>query len=143
MSSNKLKMEVLLISKYCDIVIKILAVHRNLSVNKTIFFAFLLNKQSFNFEDVYRSNTSHDVLLKSISQIAGSYQYFCQSIEFIIKAIHLLIANNQLLLNGTELIYSKEGVSNLSYNNKFIETAINESQDFSDRQFLKEVISNV
>lgn len=143
MSNNKLKMEVLLISKYCDIVIKILAVHKNLSVNKTVFFAYLLNKKSFNFQDIYRSNTSIDTLLKSISQISGNYYDYCQSIEFIIKAIHLLITSELLLLNGTDLIYAKEGRTNLSYNNKFIENAINESQDFSDRQFLKEVINNV
>ena len=143
MSNNNLKMEVLLISKYCDIVIKILAVHKNLSVNKTVFFAYLLNKRSYNFGDIYRSNTSIDTLLKSISQVTGNYHDYCQSIEFIIKAIHLLIANELLLLNGTYLIFAKEGGTNLSYNNKFIEKAIKESENFSDKQFLKEVINNV
>lgn len=143
MSNNELKMEVILISKYCDIVIKILAVHKSLSVNKTLFFAYLLNKKSFNFGDIYNSNTSVNALLKSISQVSGNYHNYCKSIEFIIKAIHLLITNELLLLNGTELIYAKEGGTNLSYSNKFIEKAINESQNFSDRQFLKEVINNV
>ena len=143
MSNNKLKMEILLISKYCDIVIKILAVHKDLSVNKTVFFAYLLNKKSFYFNDIYRSNTSVDTLLKSISQVAGNYDDYCQSIEFIIKAIHLLLTNQLLLINGTDLIYAKEGITNLRYENKFIKNAIIESQDLSDRQFLKEVINNV
>ncbi|NAS18061.1 hypothetical protein GND98_009295 [Clostridium butyricum] len=143
MNNNELKMEVILISKYCDIIIKILAVHKNLSVNKTLFFAYILNKRSFNFGDIYSSNTSVNTLLKCISQIAGNYNDYCKSIEFIIKAIHLLIVNKILLLNGIELIYGNESEDNLGYNNKFIENAINESQGLSDRQFLKEVINNV
>ena len=136
-------MEVILISKYCDIILKMLAVHKNLSVNKTIFFAFLINKNDFLYSDLYRSNTSVDLLLKSISQITGNYENYCESIEYIIKAVHLLITNKQILINGTELIIIDEYEDKKSYNNKFIENAINKSNEYSDRQFLKEVINNV
>ncbi|RKD30821.1 hypothetical protein [Lacrimispora algidixylanolytica] len=143
MSTNTQKMEVLLISKYCHIVIKIIGVHKNLSVNKTLFFAYLLNKSNFNYENIYRSNTSVDILLKCISQITGNYHDYCKSIEYITKAIHLLITNGQLIINGNELIYNNEQQAILSYGNIFIENAINKCRDISDRQFMKEVISNV
>jgi len=143
MSNNTQKMEVLLISKYCDIVTQILAVHKNLSVNKTMFFAYLLNKDNFIYGDIYRSNTSVDLLFKCISQVSGSYLEYCKSIEYILKAIHLLIRNGQLLINETELIYAKQCETGIKYNNKFIENAIYKSLEFSDRQFLKEVINNV
>lgn len=143
MSNNTQKMEVILISKYCDLVLKILAVHKNLSVNKTIFFAYLLNKEDFFYSDIYRSNTTNDLLIKCISQIAGNYFDYCESIEYIIKAIHLLIINKQLVINETELIYFQQGGLSIYYENKFIENVINKSRDFSDRQFMKEVINNV
>lgn len=143
MSNNKQIMEVLLISKYSDIILKILAVHKNLSVNKTVFFAYLLNKEDFFFSEIYRSNTTNDLLFKCISQIAGNYFDYCNSVEFIIKAIHLLVLNQQLIINETELIYFQQGTPCIYYENKFIENAINKCKDLSDRQFMKEVINNV
>jgi hypothetical protein len=143
MNDNELKMEMLLISNYCEIIIKILSVHKNLSVNKTLFFAYLLKKSQFNFNEINRPNASIDILLKCVSQISGAYTDYCENISYIIKSIHLLLNVKKILINGSELIYCVTDYTVKDYNNKFIEKAIIESEKYSDRQFLKEVINNV
>ena len=55
----------------------------------------------------------------------------------------MLIENEDILLNNSILLCSEKNIGKEKYSNKFIQNAINESYNFSDRQFLKEVLSNV
>ena len=57
--------------------------------------------------------------------------------------MHLLIENGDILLNNSTLLCSENSIEKEKYTNKFLQNAINESYNFSDRQFLKEVLSNV
>ena len=47
---NELKMEVLLVSKYCEVVQQILQEHGNLSLNKMLFFCIFIEKRKDIFE---------------------------------------------------------------------------------------------
>ncbi|MBP3359644.1 MAG: hypothetical protein J6N52_02220 [Clostridia bacterium] len=143
MNKNELKTELLLVSKYCSLITQILNVHKQLSVNKMIFFAFLLKNKDNYYKELYSANTDNDIVIKAISQISGNYIEYCVNIKYIIEAIHLLIENKDIILQNSILMCKNEGSFNNTYNNNFIKKAIDESNNFSDRQFLKEVLSNV
>ena len=143
MNKNEIKTEILLVSKYCSLVKQILNMHKELSVNKMIFFAYLLKTKSNYYKLLYNANTTKDIVIKSISQISGDFIEYCKNIPYIIEAIHLLIKNNDIIFHNSVLICKNEGKSNDVYDDKFIKKSIEESASFSDRQFLKEVLNNV
>lgn len=145
MQQLKVEAESIQISIYCDIILDILSKHKQLSVNKMLVFAYLIKKDRFIPNSVYKGNNTQDVIYKCISLLAGDYSEFCNSIEFIIKAIHLLKTNglifieNDLLHESLEVSKSKA----IFEQSKFIQSAIESSKKITDRQFLKEVINNV
>lgn len=143
MSKNELKTEVLLVSKYCLVLKQILCVHKQLSINKTLLFAYLLKNENNYYSALFNGNNSADVVVKAISQISGRYTDYCKNIPYIIEAMHLLIKNEDILLNNSILLCGEKNIGKEKYSSKFLQKAINESYNFSDRQFLKEVISNV
>lgn len=72
-------------------------------------------------------------------------QELLRHITFKIMQIHLLINSKRIELNGYLLVNVKEQNVEKSFfqESAFIEKAIEESKKMSDRQFMKEVISNV
>lgn len=143
MNKNELKTEVLLVSKYCVILKQILCVHKRLSINKILLFAYLLKNEENYYASLFNANNSNDIVVKAISQISGKYTDYCNNIPYIIESIHLLIENGDILLNNSTLLCNENNIGKEKYDNKFLQKAINESYNFSDRQFLKEVLSNV
>lgn len=142
MNKNKIELELILTSAYNKIIMDILKTHKNLSVNKTLVFAYLIKKRRFFDFDIYNASNKNDVVLKCISQLSGLYKDYCDNIKYIISAIHLLIINNKIAFHIGELIYL-ETSELFQMENSFINRAISESKQYSDRQFLKEVIRNV
>ena len=128
MQNLKLEAEILQISIYTNIVLNILKKHKELSLNK-----------------IYAANNTKDVVYKAVSMLSGEYIEYCDNIKFILKAIHLLIENKKIELNGYVLcwINDTETRKSLYQESLFIEKAIEESKRMSDRQFMKEVTANV
>ena len=143
MNKNELKTEVLLVSKYCLVLKQILCVHKHLSVNKSLLFSYLLKNENNYYAPLFAANNSTEVVVKAISQISGNYADYCKNIPYIVEAIHLLIKNGDILLNNSTLLCNENNIGKEKYSNKFLQNAINESYHFSDRQFLKEILSNV
>lgn len=104
-NSTEIKMEILIVSRYCEIIMQILGVHKQLSINKTVFYSFLLKEQSNYYKQVFNSNTEKDIVIKAISLIAGRYNDYCQHIKYIIEAMHLLIMNNSIYTIGSNLFF--------------------------------------
>lgn len=145
MQSLELEAEAIQISIYANIVLSILKVHGELSVNKTLLFAYLIKKEKFRLGRIYTANNTQDVVCKAISLLSGEYMEYCENIKFILKAIHLLIIGKRAELNGYLLswINEQEFEKSLYQEPPFIGKAIEESKKMSDRQFMKEVTSNV
>lgn len=145
MKNIELETETVQISIYCDIVLRILKSHEELSVNKILVFAYLIKKQKFIPIGIYKASNSKDVVFKCISMLAGDYKEYCNNIQFIIKALHLLISGEAVILANNQLKYKTDIVKgNIIYSeSNFIQKAIDESKKMTDRQFLKEVMYNV
>lgn len=135
-------MEILLLSTYCDITLKILKTHKNLSVNKLVTFSYLIKKNKFMNSNIYNSSNKNDLVLKYLSQLSGQFDDYSENLKYIIGAIHLLIENNKIFEVSGELIY-KETSEIVIEEKSFINLAIRESKKYSDEQFLKEVVRNV
>lgn len=145
MKNLELETEAIQIGIYSNIVMNILKINSHLSVNKIALFSFLIKKDKFKLGKIYTANNSQDVVCKAISMISGEYENYCKEIVFILKTIHLLIQdckveNKGHLLSLCEGITIEKALYPIS---AFIEKAIEESNKMTDRQFMKEVTSNV
>jgi hypothetical protein len=102
MRNLKYESETIQISIYCDIIKQILKRHSELSISKILVFAFLIKNDNYLLSNVYNSNSSQDLIYKGLSLLAGNYNSFCESIEYIVKAIHLLKVKDGLFF-GKEI----------------------------------------
>lgn len=145
MQKLELEVEAIQISIYTNIVLNILKTHGELSVNKILLFSYLIKKEKFRPRKIYTANNTQNVICKAISLLSGEYTEYCENVKFILKSIHLLIINQKIELNGCLLswINGQEVEKSLYQESPFVEKAIEESKKMSDRQFMKEVISNV
>lgn len=145
MQNLELEAETLQISIYSNIVQNILKKHMVLSVNKIMLFSYLIKKDKFRLGKVYTANNTQDIVCKAISLISGEYSEYCENVNFILKAVHLLLVNNKIKMEGNLLYLSDEidAKRGIYQESPFIEKAIEVSKKMSDRQFMKEVIANV
>jgi hypothetical protein len=146
--NNSYEREVIIISFYTHIIDNILQEHQKLSVPKIIVFAFLLKKYKVSTK-VYDSKNKNDVMMKFLSQLSGQYTNFIKDLEFLFKSIDILVKQNKIEYKNNSLLKIKdiEIINNNNNNNNnnnttsdFIHKAINESKNYSDEQFMKEVL---
>lgn len=130
---------------YINIVHGMLRIHKELSLNKTLTFAYLIKADHYRLASVYTAGNTQDILSKALSMLSGEYESYCSSIGFILKAIHILIKSDKVEFEGNTLrIVEKSSVGKIVYmESSFIHLAIKESRKMTDRQFLKEVTASV
>lgn len=134
--------EVLQISRYTEIIIQILYMHKVLSLIKLIVFAYIIKNKNYG---LYRSNSSIELRYKGISLLSGSYKDFLYNIKPILKSIHILVSSKRITIENSivQILHYKSVLNQIYEESSFIYKAINDSKRMSDRQFLKEVICNV
>lgn len=145
MRNIELEAETIQISIYCDIIVQVLNRHKELSINKLLLFAYLIKKERRTLFKIYTGNNTQDIVYKCISLLAGEYYEYCNSIQYIIKSIHLLITDETIKLENNLLSCQRDiKIGKVIYDeNMFMEKAIEASRKMTDRQFLKEVMYNV
>lgn len=144
MRNLKRKADAIQISIYCDVIMRILNKHNNLSISKMLVFSYLIKKDKFSMKNIYNANTSQDIIYKGLSLLSGDYEGFSDSIEYCIKAIHLLVQTNSIRLEDNILIEIPNKKNILVYEESmFLEKVIEASKRMSDKQFMKEVTYNV
>ena len=134
-NKTELKTEALLVAKYCSIIKQILNVHKQLSVNKMLFFTFLLKNKNNYLSSIYNAKTTTDVVIKAIAQISGNYDEYCKNIKYIIEAIHLLIKNEDIIIQDSILLIKQANSFGESYDDNFIKSAISKVFFYSFRIF--------
>ena len=137
--------EVIQISIYCNIIKNILKHHKDLSLNKIMVFAYLVKKEKFLYCKIYNGNNTQDLVSKATSLLAGEYVDYCNSSSYILKAIHLLLSNKQILIKDNLLLYKTDTMAEkvIYEENQFLYNAIEASKKITERQFMKEVMINV
>lgn len=145
MQNLKYEVEAIQISIYCEVIKQMLRNHEELSISKTLIFSYLIKNDYFLLRSVYTANSSQDLIYKGLSLLVGNYMDFCESVEYIMKAIHLLINCDLLSIenNILKLVSTSELSKGFYQESPFIEKAIEASKRMTDKQFMKEVIYNV
>lgn len=134
--------EILQISHYSEIIIQILCMHKALSLIKLITFTYIIKNGKYN---LYNAKNSKELAYRGISLLSGNYNDFIGNIKPILKSIDILVSNKRIELENSivKLIHYKSVLNQIYEEESFIYKAINDSKRMSDRQFLKEVITNV
>lgn len=145
MESMKLEVEAVQVSIYQDIILEILNNHMKLNINKTIVFSYLIKKELSLPKKIYNANNTQDIIYKCLSQLSGDFEEYCSSIEYIIKAIHLLKESGKVNISDEWILKTSDSIfpKTIYKESNFIKKAIEASKNMSDKQFMKEVISNV
>ena len=138
-----LQVEVTQISIYCDIVKNLLLKYRSISIIKAISFSFIIKKRCHLQGSIYKGNNKVDLVLKFLSQANGLFDDLCTQLPYIFQAIDLLVKDGFCETHEGELICAPTNRKKAVTYDVFTEAAIKDSESYSDRQFLKEVISIV
>lgn len=138
-----LQIEVVQVSLYCDIIKSMIMVNECMSIIKIAVFSFIIKKRTYHNGIIYRGNNKTDLVLKFLSQASGLYDELCLQMPYILQAIDLLVKNGVCEVHESEVIRAGVMLHSVASFDSFTEAAIQESKTYSDRQFLREVISIV
>lgn len=75
-SNLKLQSEVLLLSSYCKILNELFHVQRELTLPKTVVYAYLIKKEDVENFKIYNAKNTKDLMYKSLSILAGDEYFF-------------------------------------------------------------------
>ena len=114
-----------------------------LSVTKLITFAYLLKKNNYYFEDVFKGNNTKGLVIKALSLLNGLRDDYFSNLIYAFTAIDLLVKSGKITENDSEIILCDREYRNNFIIGLFFEKAINASDLYTDRQFLKEILDNV
>lgn len=141
----KQELEIVQISIYCDIVMMLLKEHKTLSLIKLPVFSYLTKKENLIQNSVFRTSNTKEIVNKYLSLLSGDLDNFFISYEYILKAIHVLIENEVIEQKG--IFISKKNKLDISdfvfKETGFAKKVIEKVKTMSDKQFMREVLSNV
>ena len=110
MRNLELESEAIRISKFCHIICQILYMHKELSLNKLIFFAYVIKTKGECLSSIFTANNTKYLDNKVTSVINGDYTNYCKNIDVILKAIHILILNKNCKIEDCFVFFiSKKG----------------------------------
>ena len=145
MRNLKEQAETIQLSIYSNIIFQLLFNHNQLSVCKLLIFSYIIKKNRFLGGNIYTAKNSQDIVFKGISFLTGDFDGFCNSVPYILKALHLLI-KKEIVSSENETVYLNVKLQKLDIayeESNFLKKVIEESKLMSDRQFMKEVTYNV
>ncbi len=138
-----LQIEATQISIYCDIIKNLLLKSRSMSIIKVLSISFIIKKRQYLKGSIYRGNNRTDLVLKLLSQASGLFDDMCEQMPYIFQAADLLVKDSICEVHEGEIIYIATDHQKAVDYDVFTEAAIQESKSYTDRQFLREVISIV
>ena len=92
---------------------------------------------------IYSANNTKDLVLKFLSQANGLFDELCDQLKYIFEAVDILVADGDCEVHEGELTCRPSLHPTVKGFDAFTESVIRESMSYTDRQFLKEVISIV
>lgn len=141
----KKEVEITQISIYCDIVLMLIKEHQSISLMKLIVFSYLVKRESFLPNTVFKSTNKKDIVNKYLSMLSGDMDKLLISYEYILKAIHILVKNEIIIFDGFTISKTEKlDVSKFVYSEKdFTKKVIERTKYMSDKQFMREVLAHV
>ncbi len=132
------------ISIYCEIIKILLKEHNCLSISKICVFSFLLKQENVLDATIFNNNMTKNIVSTYLSLLLGKFDQFEKSIEYIFKALNILILNSVVKNQEGILSLLKNFDESCYYEEKdFTKRVIEESKKWSDKRFMREVLYNV
>ena len=141
--SLDLQIEVVQVSIYYDLIRRLLIKYRSISMIKVATISYIIKKREFFLGSLYSAKNTNDLVLKFLSQANGLFDEFCNQLQYIFEAVDLLVADGDCEVHEGELTCNPSLHLSVKGFDTFTESVIRESISYTDRQFLKEVISVV
>lgn len=141
----KQEVEISQVSIYCEIVLILINEHKTISLIKLVVFSYLVKKENFLSNTVYNSSNKKNIVNKYLSLLAGDMDKLLVSYEYILKAIHILLKNGFVNFDGVNISKTeKTHREKFVYEEKkFTKKIIEKTKSMSDKQFMREVLTNV
>ena len=119
--------------------------HKKLSIIKTIVFSYLIKKESLMSKSLFKVTNEQEIVCKYLSILSGDTNHMFYSVKYILKSIHILILNRLLTVNGSFLTRTNNSANfKFAYEETgFANKVIEKAKTMSDKQFMREVLSNV
>ena len=136
-----LQIEVVQVSIYYDLIRRLLIKYRSLSIVKVAAISFIIKKREFFGKSIYSARNTNDLVLKFLSQANGLYDELCDQFKYVLEAIDILVKDGECEVHEGELTCNPSLHLSVKGFDTFTEAAIRESIHYTDRQFLKEVIT--
>lgn len=145
MRNLKEQTESIQLSIYCNIICQTLQLHKSMSLCKIVTFSYLIKQNRFLGGNIYTAKNTQDIIFKGISLLAGDFEGYCNSVPYILKALHLLISKGLVSVENDILTLTANDLKldTVYEENNFMKKVIEESKTMTDRQFMKEVTFNV
>ena len=138
-----LQIEVVQVSIYYDLIRRLLIKYRSISIVKVATISFIIKKREYFGKSIYSAKNTNDLVLKFLSQANGLFDELCDQLKFIFEAVDILVTDGVCEVHEGELTCNPSLHLTIKGFDSFTESAIRESINFTDRQFLKEVITVV
>lgn len=138
-----LQIEVVQVSIYYDLIRRILIKYRSISLIKAATISFIVKKMKFFRGKFYTAKNTNDLVLKFLSQANGLFDELCDQFKYIFEAVDILVADGDCEVHEGELTCNPKLHLSVNGFDAFTESVIRESMHYTDRQFLKEVITVV
>lgn len=144
MRQTSIDAEVIQLSAYCDIVVGILNCTEQMSINKVVVFSYILKKNKFYRHKVFTANSKINIVIKALTLLNGLRDDYLFNIEYIIRSIDILVKKEVIIVkdDGVLLLNDNSYLPKIEIT-VFFKSVLEESKNFTDRQFLKEVLDNV
>ncbi len=138
------EIEIRQISMYCEIIKVLLKEHNYLSISKICVFSFLLKRENVIDATIFNNNMTKNIVSTYLSLLLGEFDQFEKSLEYIFKALNILILNSVVKNQEGTLCLLKNFDESCYYEEKnFTKRVIEESKKWSDKRFMREVLYNV
>ena len=138
-----LQIEIVQVSIYYDLIRRLLIKYRCISMIKVAAISYIIKKREFFLGSIYSAKNTNDLVLKFLSQANGLFDEFCDQLKYIFEAVDILVADGDCKVHEGELTCNPSLHLSVKGFDAFTESVIRESINYTDRQFLKEVISVV
>lgn len=138
-----LQIEVVQVSIYYDLIRRLLIKYRSISIVKAAAISFIIKKTEYFGKSIYSAKNTNDLVLKFLSQANGLFDELCDQLKYVFEAVDILVTDGDCVVHEGELTCNPSLHLSVKGFDAFTESAIRESINYTDRQFLKEVISVV
>lgn len=130
--------DLLIYAKYLDAITDILSIQEKISITKTIVLAFLYVNNSFS-DSYFASREKKKLFDKYLTLLTNQKDLFFESIELEFDCINILKESEVIFQNGL-FISIKNKKNNI---NKTLKKLVLSLNDYSEQQFIREVLCYV